>query len=308
MNHKVVPLVSVIITCYNRTTHLEDAIKSVVSQTIGLNNIELIVIDDGSSDKKVEYVCKIFSFINYYYKENGGLASARNYGIKIANGLYIALLDDDDFWHSEKLEVQLEAFQQDSNIGLVHTACEVVDFHGKRTGKILGASSHKAHLRSGYVFWNALGTWVVKSPTPLIKREKLQSFFFDETIQVGEDIEFYQRFFYKNKVFYIDKVLAYYREYETTEIRLSKRSMEYVGVYLKLWTNLNQYKINPIKKYLIAIRLAKASQLMLKNLNYNAFVCSFYLYIFPLYYLKKFNKIENYTHLERDYSNFRNNN
>lgn len=248
------PLVSVIIPTYNRETYLRKAIESASLQTY--SNIEILVVDDGSRFNYAQSICESFPGCHYFRKDNGGLSSARNFGIKHAKGTYIAFLDDDDFWREDKIELQMEAFRANPAVALVHSPAAVVNEEGVPTGNIIGAARDKAHLRSGNVFWNALGLWVVKSPTPLIRREVFDdNFLFDETIKVGEDIDFYQRFFYKYKVWYIPEPLAYYRVYEDAN-RLSLQRERYVGLEQKMFENFKRMGItNPWVLYKIARRL-----------------------------------------------------
>jgi glycosyltransferase involved in cell wall biosynthesis len=248
------PLVSVIIPTYNRDTYLLEAITSVVGQTY--TNIEILVIDDGSSVNYAEAICKGFKECKYFYKTNGGLSSARNYGISRANGTYIAFLDDDDFWKKSKIEKQVSVMESKPTIDLVHSSALVVDENGKETGKTIGASQEKAFKRSGNVFWDALGVWVVKSPTPLIRKTVFTpDMLFDESIKVGEDLDFYQRLFFKHEVFYINEPLAFYRDFESND-RLSQKKQEYIGIEQKMMNNFKLMGVtNPIICYRIAQKL-----------------------------------------------------
>ena len=251
------PLVTVIIPTYNRKEYLETAIQSVSNQSY--SNIEILVIDDGSANNYAQEICAKFSNCSYHFKANGGLSSARNYGILLAKGEYIAFLDDDDFWESSKIEKQLKIVLENPSVDCVHSSVAVVDENGKPTGKYYGAAKNKISKRSGYVFWNALGVWVVKSPTPLIRRKVFrEDLMFDETIKVGEDIDFYQRMFYRHKIHYINEPLAFYREYDNPE-RLSLQLEKYIGIESKMYHNFRQMKIrNPFVLYLIKIRLLKS--------------------------------------------------
>ena len=106
-------LVTIIIPTYNRATKLPDAINSALMQTY--QNIQVIVIDDGSIDNTAEVV-KTFPQVEYYYKKNGGQASARNLGLLNAKGEIVASLDSDDMWYPTFLEncvAKLEAEQLD---------------------------------------------------------------------------------------------------------------------------------------------------------------------------------------------------
>lgn len=250
------PLISVIITTYNRPDYLELAIKSVVNQSY--SNIEILVIDDGSKVKYAKSICDTYEQCDYYYKENGGVSSARNFGILNSNGEFIAFLDDDDLWKINKLEEQLKILKSNKTIDLVHGPAEVIDENGVITGVTIGASQNKAYKRSGYVFWNALGTWLVKSPTPLIRKKVFKKdLMFDEKLFAGEDADFYQRLFFRHKVHYIDQPLAFYREYDNSS-RLSTHDKKYKEIEKTTFNNLLNMGIrNPIALYRIARKLLR---------------------------------------------------
>ncbi|WP_282073729.1 glycosyltransferase family 2 protein [Polaribacter atrinae] len=252
--NKTNKLVSVVIPTYNREKYLEKAIFSVINQTY--KNFEVIIIDDGSKENYAESICEKYDNCFYFYKKNGGLSSARNYGISKAQGEYIAFLDDDDFWREDKLQKQVKVLNSDKSVDCVHSSASVVDEKGIKKGKLIGASENKIHKRSGDVFWNALGRWVVKSPTPLIRKKVFTSdLLFDETIKVGEDVDFYQRMFYKHKVFYINEPLAFYREYNDFN-RLSLQSYKYLGLEKKIYNNFVKMGIkNPFILSKIASKL-----------------------------------------------------
>lgn len=99
------PLVSVIIPVYNSAKFLEETLQSVHDQTYPA--IEIIVVDDGSTDDSAE-IAQSYSGVNYTYQENQGVSVARNTGISKAGGEYIAFLDADDVWLPEKLLVQID--------------------------------------------------------------------------------------------------------------------------------------------------------------------------------------------------------
>lgn len=119
------PLVSVVIPTYGRDEYLPDAVESVLDQTYG--NVELLVVDDGSplpvsegfADWSFEGVHSV-TFVRH--GSNRGANAARNTGIRKASGEYIAFLDDDDWWHREKLERQVEVFETAGpEVGVVYT-------------------------------------------------------------------------------------------------------------------------------------------------------------------------------------------
>lgn len=250
------PLVSVIIPTYNRPEYLEKAIASVSGQTY--DNFEILIVDDGSEEAYAKPICSKYEKCSYYFKPNGGLSSARNFGIKRAEGVYIAFLDDDDYWAPEKLKKQVALLQKNRDIDCIHSAAIVVDENNRSTGNVIGASKNKEHKRSGNVFWNALGVWVVKSPTPLIRRSVFEmGLWFDEAIRVGEDVDFYQRMFYRHKISYIPESLAYYREYSDQK-RLSVQAFKYLGIEKKMLENFKAMGVkNRIVLHRIAFRLLR---------------------------------------------------
>jgi glycosyltransferase involved in cell wall biosynthesis len=109
------PLVSVIIPVYNRERYLAEAIESVFAQTYPA--IELIVIDDGSSDGSAK-IANRYPLI-YHFQPNAGMSAARNAGIALATGRYLAFLDSDDIWVADKTAKQMAAFVADPSLEAV---------------------------------------------------------------------------------------------------------------------------------------------------------------------------------------------
>jgi len=125
-------LVSVVIPTYNRSQLLRRALEGVLSQSH--SNWEAIVIDDGSTDDTGEMVASRFSGesrIRYFRQQNEGVSSARNRGLRLSRGEYIAFLDSDDFWAPWKLELQLSCFKADPEIGMVWTNMTAVNGNGR---------------------------------------------------------------------------------------------------------------------------------------------------------------------------------
>ncbi len=104
--------ISVVIPSYNRATLIGRAIESVLQQTY--SNIEIIVVDDASTDETESVVKRIKNDKLHYIKlkKNGGACKARNVGIRASKGEYIAFLDSDDIWNTDKLEKQMKILQE----------------------------------------------------------------------------------------------------------------------------------------------------------------------------------------------------
>ena len=104
------PTITALIDTYNYGTFIEEAIESVLAQGFPNGSLEILVVDDGSTDDTRERVARYGDKVKYMYKLNGGQASAFNFGIARANGEYVALLDADDYWLPTKLQKVMEAF------------------------------------------------------------------------------------------------------------------------------------------------------------------------------------------------------
>jgi len=121
-------LVSVIIPNYNYAQYLREAIDSVLGQTH--SNIEIIVVDDGSTDGSKAVIETYGKEITPVFQQNEGVSAARNNGVTASSGEYLAFLDADDSWMPEKVEKQFNRFQTDSALGLVHVGVMEVSESG----------------------------------------------------------------------------------------------------------------------------------------------------------------------------------
>lgn len=288
------PLVSVIIPTYNRETYLRQAIESVSKQTY--SPIEILVIDDGSHNNYAQPICESFSNCHYMRKENGGVSSARNFGVQHAKGSLIAFLDDDDLWREDKLDRQVKILEEHPQVDLVHSSASVIDEKGQLTGEVIGASKTKAGKRTGYVFWNALALWTVKASTPLIRKSVFKgSLFFDERLKAGEDSDFYQRLFYRHKVRYMDDSTTYYRVYDNAT-RLSLQNSLYEGVEFIMFDNFKRMDIgSPIAMHKIAKRILRLAihNWRKRNPKKSLKISKFDLFFRPQHCLEKFRKEDN---------------
>lgn len=128
------PLVSVVIPTYNRQNLVRDAIRSVVEQTY--DRWELVVVDDGSTDD-TEDVVRSYADPRIAYVENTGPqgpAAARNKGVEVTSGSYLAFLDSDDIWRPGKLRVQVDFMETNPRVGIVGGGCIFVDQQREPTG------------------------------------------------------------------------------------------------------------------------------------------------------------------------------
>jgi glycosyltransferase involved in cell wall biosynthesis len=122
MNSAGAGLVSCIVPVYNGEPYVRETIKSILAQTH--RPIEIIVVDDGSTDGTAEAVGEYIDQVKYVRQSNAGPAAARNLGIGLACGEFVAFLDADDLWHEEKLERQLTRFRVRHELDYCVTHCQ----------------------------------------------------------------------------------------------------------------------------------------------------------------------------------------
>lgn len=223
--------VSVIIPTYNRANYLQLTLDSVLNQSY--RNIEIIIIDDGSPNDETEVLCGRYNNVQYYRINNsGGPAKPRNEGLKKCTGDYIAFLDDDDIWFSNKIEEQVKILEQSKSFGLVHSYCNVIDENGNPINQMVGKPGN-IEVKHGDVKMRMIGNWTLMMPTPLVRRSVVaQVGYFNETIPAAlEDVEFWTRCSFYTKFYYLDKALASYRQHSDN---ISTSNKNYVDLPLFL--------------------------------------------------------------------------
>jgi len=201
--------VSVIIPTYNRANLLHRAIKSVLNQT--WQDLEIIVVDDGSTDNTEEDVKRFGDQrIRYIrHKKNKGSAVARNYGIKIARGEYIAFQDSDDEWLPEKIEKQMEIFKTaPSKIGVVYTGLWRIENNKKIYIPSSEISKKEGDIHNALFIKN-----FVTLPSAVVKKECFKTVgLFDENLPRLQDWDLWIRISKHYQFKFIDEplVISYY--------------------------------------------------------------------------------------------------
>lgn len=200
--------VSIVLPTYKRAYCIERSIDSILSQTY--SEFELLVIDDCSTDdteKLVRNIVKSDERVRYFRQsQNGGVAAARNEGIRQAAHSYIAFQDSDDAWKSDKLEKQMHVFDRDPVIGLVYCVFEGRKQDGSYV-RIPPESMEKSSLQ-GDMYQLLLQCNVIDAPTAVVRRECLQkSGLFNETLSCLEDWELFLRIAREWKIGYVDEAL-----------------------------------------------------------------------------------------------------
>lgn len=218
------PVVSVIINCYNSDRFLREAIDSVYSQTY--TNWELIFFDNNSSDRSAE-IAKSFDNKLVYIKNEKTvpLGAARNAAISHAKGKYIALLDCDDLWLPEKLEVQLQYLDglkiSSRAVALCYTAAMRIDSSGKN----LIPFAHKIKLSEGDVYCKLIKDCFISCSSALLQK----SIFtivggFNENYHMVEELDLWLRIAKNFDVVLVDRYLTKIRMHENNQSRDFNRS------------------------------------------------------------------------------------
>lgn len=182
--------VSAIIPTYNRRELVVRAIDSALAQTHPID--EIIVIDDGSSDGTGSALrARYGERIRYVWQANAGVSAARNHGLRLAQGRYLALLDSDDEWLPEKTERQIALLRAHPDFGMVLCDVQCVDS--------TGATIDIVHRRDVIREDGPALRWVIHSPalapaSAMLRREAYEDVGgFDESLRTAEDIDFHLR-------------------------------------------------------------------------------------------------------------------
>jgi len=251
------PKVSVIIATYNRARFICGAIESVLGQTY--KDIELIVVDDGSTDNTGELLGRYKNKFRYVYQHNQEKSAARNKGISLATGEYVAFLDSDDVWFHDKLARQVPVLEKASaDVVLVHGYKQIVDENlrpiddaNKKLCKLYrpaerNAETYLAYLKASCIF----------TSTVLIRRKTLLEVGgYDPNLIDREDYELYLRILLKGYRFaFISKPpLTQYRldTKRTDQKRIDEGYLALYQKHLNLCAQLNDgKKINKAKRLL----------------------------------------------------------
>jgi glycosyltransferase involved in cell wall biosynthesis len=201
------PRFSVIIPAYNQARYLGEAIKSVLAQTF--HDYEIVVVNDGSTDETETVGLRYGEKIRYVYQENQGLAGARNSGIRAAKGVWIALLDSDDYWLPEFLERMMALIDKHPQAVVFYGAAQCVDEQGLPMKQVVGYRS----VENGRLYHALLRANFIIPSTVVIKKKVIeQAGCFDQSLRSCEDWDLWLQLLSEGKKFYgVPDVLVQYR-------------------------------------------------------------------------------------------------
>jgi len=232
------PFLSLIIPVYNTERYIEKCIESILCQSF--QNFELIIIDDGSTDKSVE---KIETFhdkrIHLYRRSNNGVSSARNYGISKARGEYIVFIDSDDYIDKDFIETLYQMWIQYPNSDVFLFGLMKCDKQGNILGKYCSEVSGYQNMNDFYTtFMSEQGRKGIYGyvSTKMIRREFLNQYHirFDEKIRLAEDYNFYLDVFIKQPIMFFSNYCGYYYVQEVENSSFQQRNVDYLSL-IRIW-------------------------------------------------------------------------
>ena len=198
------PLISVIIPVYNGARFLEEAIANVLAQQYP--SLEIIVVDDGSTDDPASVLARLPVDVRYFRQENAGAAAARNRGIKDASGDLIAFLDVDDLWPVNNLRVLLDVLSGDAAADVAHGRGQLTQYQPGATGEYLG--------NPGESFPYYIGAGLYR------RRAFERVGLFDAELRYGEDSDWFNRAYEcKLPIHRLNEVTLFVRRHDSNMTR-----------------------------------------------------------------------------------------
>jgi len=263
-------MISIIIPVFNRAQYIGECLEGVFSQTY--LDYEVIVVDDGSTDNLKDALAPYMHRIRYIYQNNGGVARARNTGIKSARGNYIAFLDSDDIWFPFKLKLQVKILSNLPKVGLVHTdfshidgkakiisnTCArdfftVLDNYGLTFNDLYPNRAKLKHVcadvdplfSDSSLYWGDLAPKLIYGPmyltsSTLIRKECIDRVgLLNETYVTAEDFDFIARIAKEYEVAFLDAPTLKYRRHDFGQLSSYAMQIEtykaWLNIAIRLW-------------------------------------------------------------------------
>lgn len=228
-------LVSIIIPVYNGSNYMREAIDSAIAQTY--KNIEIIVVNDGSTDNTEEIAKSYGDKIRYYKKENGGVATALNLAIKKSKGKYISWLSHDDVYYPDKIKKQIKIISELSNEKqyIIYSSYDIIDKYSKIISSREFEKEHPLNKLNSSKFPLIKG--LIHGCTLLIPKICFDEIgYFDKNLKVTQDYDLWYKIFPKCEVVFLKDKLIKSREHEEQGSKVCKN--EYIEECSNLWINM----------------------------------------------------------------------
>jgi len=263
------PRISVLIDAYNYGRYIEEAIASVVGQDFAPEEMEILVVDDGSTDDTRERVGKYAERVKYVYKENGGQASAFNRGIAEARGELIFLLDADDYWRPGKVRRIAGLFAEHPEVGMIyHRYAEREESSGRMAEQVDPVISGNLAERKR----DLISYWIYPTSTLAFRRGAVQGLLpVPEGLKIQADAYLAALAIFQGPVLGVEESLAVYRVHggnlfhtsgaadETERLRRRMATREIFIEEITGWLRRSGREVErePVRSYLARWRLAQ---------------------------------------------------
>ena len=274
------PKVSIIMSSYNHEKFVQQAIESAMKQTY--ENIELIVIDDGSTDNSPQILKTLQKKYGFYLecRENHGLVKTLNYALKnLVTGEYVCILDSDDYFKDTKIEKQVKVLQENPECGLCYNPIYYID----KENNIISDEIDKKNTLTGYIFEEFFrGEAHIPDGGVLIPLKVFKEVnYYDEDIHL-EDYQLWFKILSKYPIAYINEHLTYYRVHDTNVSNDEYKMLQWEIQVVNKWKDHPVYEKS--KPYLYNRWFSKYAKYNKKNAL--------------IYFLKSIFNISSYTNKE----------
>jgi len=269
--HDSDPVVSVIIPVYNGQRFLPETFESVISQT--MTQWEIIAVNDGSTDNSDEvlerYVARYPDRIRCITVRNGGVSRARNTGVSLARGIFIAFLDQDDLWMPEKLQLQTDLFSRNDSLDIAFTNETLIDEKGS---VIREKALNFGTDQRGDIFASLLFNNFIPISSVMVKKDLfLKVGGFDPRFSLAEDFDLLLKVAREARADYTDLPLIRYREHgesgtHTKIDRVTAEALEIIGYWKEQDPALFRKHYFQFLKFRLNFSLLKI-KILLKNLK-----------------------------------------
>jgi glycosyltransferase involved in cell wall biosynthesis len=297
------PLISIIIPTYNVSRFIDQTLESIFDQEV--TDYEIIVVDDGSTDATQSILKTYKNRISYCCQENRGPAAARNVGIKMAKGKYIAFQDGDDLWPNNKLKLQIDLMDSHPDVGLL--SGDMQRFSGehvnvssmfKKYGFDRNFFGDDFYVVDAYKKIYIQGNYI-PTGTVILRRNCLENVgYFDEGLRHSEDLDLWLRISLHYRLAYSREIWLLRRDHEinltgdtesmnTSLIKVLEKHEEQYASYIT-HNDIDSNKVISEKfrnigyLFLISFKLSKARECLIKSL-FREFQIRTFLYWFATF-------------------------
>lgn len=231
------PLVSIVVPSYNHEKYIQETIESIVNQTY--DNIELIVIDDGSKDNSPQIIQKLskkygFKFI---HRPNKGLSATLNEGIKLSKGKYWSACASDDVLILDKIAIQVGFMENNLEYGMCFSKIIAFNERGEKT------KNNPKYAKSGWLFKDILYQRLTIPAASILTRKEVfdRVGLYDENLFV-EDWDMFLKIANKYQIGFVNQYLAYYRLHDSNISHQKSKTYGAQKKTLEKWSGSKYYK------------------------------------------------------------------